>query len=269
MIDLSDAIERGDDAHRVLDNFGIAGGPERQTMERVIADMRALHHENRNHVWAYYLRNMTRPMVISEGKVDAIIGNPPWLTYNQSADIIREELNSLSENRYRIWAGGPNSHRTQDVATLFYCRAAELYLKENGRIGMVLPHSVLRTGQHFKFRSAYYESKRPPRSRVPKQAMSLDFTANAPLGFGEPESQRLLPHHQLCSVRPDARLPRRFRLSTSRPPGPSPQGQVEIWSGPTGSPHVSRSVVTDLIHDDGTFRSPYETRVANEGPSIT
>ena len=92
MIDLSGAIERGDDATRVLDSNGIADGPERQTMETVIADMQALHDDNRNHVWAYYLRNMTRPAVIAEEKVDAIIGNPPWLTYKDSADIIREEL---------------------------------------------------------------------------------------------------------------------------------------------------------------------------------
>ena len=46
----------------------------------------------RDHVWAYYLRNMVRPAVISEERVDAIVGNPPWLTYSRSADIVREEL---------------------------------------------------------------------------------------------------------------------------------------------------------------------------------
>ena len=54
--------------------------------------MRELHAADRNHVWAYYIRNMIRPAVIAEEKVDRIIGNPPWLTYGQSADIIRQEL---------------------------------------------------------------------------------------------------------------------------------------------------------------------------------
>ena len=49
---------------------------------------------------------MIRPAVIAEQKVDCIIGNPPWLTYGQSADIVREELRGMSENRYQIWAGG-------------------------------------------------------------------------------------------------------------------------------------------------------------------
>ena len=64
---------------------------------------------------------MIRPAVIAEEKVDRIIGNPPWLTYNQSTDIIRAELREMSEQRYQIWAGGKQASN-QDIATLFYTR---------------------------------------------------------------------------------------------------------------------------------------------------
>ena len=178
MMELSRAIEIGDDTARILDNFGINDKSERETMEATIASMEALRRDNRNHIWAYYLRNMSRPAVIAEKKVDVIIGNPPWLTYKQSADTIREELESLCYNRYQIWEGGRNA-ANQDVATLFYCRAAELYLKQGGRIGMVLPHSVLRTAHHHKFRKGYYEARRTE-SREPNQATSLDFSIKAP-----------------------------------------------------------------------------------------
>ncbi len=265
MIDLSDAIERGDDTGRVLDRFGVTDPAERDPMAATVADMQALHQDKRNHVWAYYLRNMTHPMVIAEGKVDAIIGNPPWLTYDQSADIIREELKSLSQSRYQIWAGGPNSPH-QDLATLFYCRAADLYLRENGKIGMVLPHSVLRTGHHLKFRSAFYESKRQARSRAPKQAMSLDFSVKAPWDLANLNPNNFFP---ITSCVVFARMPgyrgdSGFHQQAAQPLAP---GQVEIWSGPTDTPQVRRTL-TDLIHDDGTFRSPYEP-FANQGPTIT
>ena len=265
MIDLSDAIERDDDALRVLDNHGVTDPAERDPMAASVANMQALHQDNRNHVWAYYLRNMTRPTVIAERKVDAIIGNPPWLTYDQSADIIREELKSLSQSRYQIWAGGPNSPH-QDLATLFYCRAAELYLRDNGKIGMVLPHSVLRTGHHLKFRNAFYESKRPPRSRAPKQAMSLDFTVMAPWDLANLNPNNFFP---ITSCVVFARMPgyrgdSGFHQQAAQPLAP---GQVEIWSGPADTPQVRRTL-TDLIHDDGTFRSPYEP-FANQGPTIT
>ena len=264
MIDLSDAIERGDDTDRVLDNYGVTNPAERAPMATTVANMQALHRDNRNHVWAYYLRNMARPMVIAEGKVDAIIGNPPWLTYDQSADIIREELKSLSQSRYQIWAGGPNSPH-QDLATLFYTRSAELYLRENGKIGMVLPHSVLRTGHHLKFRSGYYESKRPPRSRAPKQAMSLDFIVKAPwdLDYLEPSNFFPIASCVVFARMPGYRGDSGFHQQAAQPLAP---GQVEIWSGPTGSAYVRRRL-TSLIHDDGTFGSPYE-HLANQGPTI-
>ena len=284
MIDLSDAVERGDDARRVLDGHGVTAPAEREPMEAAVANMQALHRENRNHVWAYYLRNMTRPMVIAEGKVDAIIGNPPWLTYNQSADIIREELRSLSENRYQIWAGGKDA-ANQEVATLFYCRAAELYLKDKGKIGMVLPHSVLRTGHHLKFRSAYYGTKNPPRSRAPKQAMSLDFSVKAPWDLESLEPNNFFPitscvvFAQLPGYRGDAEL----HKQAAKPLAP---GKVEIWIGSTDTPYVPRRLrpgqvhvigstgtsdaerlIALLVHDDGTFRSPYEA-FASRGADV-
>ena len=285
MLDLSRAIEQGDDVDRVLDKHGVTSPAEREPMAAAIANMEALHQDKRNHVWAYYLRNMTRPTVIAEGKVDAIIGNPPWLTYDQSADIIREELKTLSQTRYQTWAGGPNSPH-QDLATLFYCRAAELYLRENGRMGMVLPHSVLRTGHHLKFRRGYYESKRPRRSRAPKQAMSLDFNTKAPWDLEKLNPNNFFP---ITSCVVFARMPGNrgdadFHERAARPLAP---GKVEIWTGATETPyvplrerpgqvhvigatgtsHASRSVAP-LVHDDGTFRSPYEP-FANQGPTIT
>ncbi len=255
MLGISDAIQRGDDARRTLDSFDIIEGAERETMDSVIANMQALHDDNRDHVWAYYLRNMTRPRVIAEDKVDAIIGNPPWLTYNQSADIIREELRSMSQARYQIWPGGNNS-ANQDVATLFYCRAAELYLKPEGKIGMVLPHSVLRSGQHLKFRNACYEAKRPARSRAARQAMSLDFSCKPPWDLSELEPNGFFP---ITSCVVFARMnggwgDLKMHQQAAKPLAP---GTVEIWLGATGTEHVTR-YRAGLIHDDGTFRSPYE-----------
>ena len=104
--------------------------------------MKELHAADRNHGWAYYIQNMIRPAIIAEEKVDRIIGNPSWLTYNQSADIIRAELREMSEKRHQIWAGGKEASN-QDIATLFYTRCAELYAKSQAIIGMVMPHSTL------------------------------------------------------------------------------------------------------------------------------
>ena len=264
MLEISHAIQNGHDTNRILDRYHITNPSERDPMNDTIANMTALHHLNRNHVWTYYLSNMIRPTVIAQSKVDAIIGNPPWLTYDQSADIIREELKSLSQNRYQIWAGGKNAPH-QDVATLFYTRAAELYLKPKGKIGMVLPHSVLQTEHHLKFRNGYYETQRPPRSRAAKQAISLDFTVKTPWDLDNLDPSDFFPiascvvFAQPPGYRGDAKL----HQSAAKPLTPGP---VEIWSGPTDTPQVQRTL-SQLIHNDGEFKSPYALW-ANQGPTI-
>ena len=98
MGDVSASIERGDDPFLALDDNQIYDPVERQTVGETITAMQHLHDQGRNHIWAYYARNMVRPVVLSRSRVDVVIGNPPWINYNQTADILRDELQSLSPN---------------------------------------------------------------------------------------------------------------------------------------------------------------------------
>ncbi len=167
--EMATVIDEGRDAKHVADAYEMSDA-SRQSVQAVAAAMKELYAADRNHVWAYYIRNMIRPAVIVEDKVDRIIGNPPWLTYGQSADIIRQELREMSEQRYQIWAGGKLAPH-QDIATLFYTRCAELYARPGTQIGMVMPHSTLRAGQHLKWRSSNY--KRKGRRNAPSIGLNL------------------------------------------------------------------------------------------------
>ena len=122
-----------------------------------IATLQWLHDEGRDHIWAYYTRNLVRPVALSRRKVDVIIGNPPWLIFRNTASTLRTELERQSRNVYGIWAGGRYA-AVQDIAGLFYARCADLYLKDGGVIGMVMPHSALQTGQYSKWRTGKWSS---------------------------------------------------------------------------------------------------------------
>ena len=111
----------------------------------------------RDHIWAYYTRNLVRPVALSRRKVDVIIGNPPWLNYNKTVSTLRRALEDQSKNLYGIWAGGKNA-ANQDVAGLFFARCVDLYLKDGGMIGMVMPHSALQSGQYTKWRTGKWLS---------------------------------------------------------------------------------------------------------------
>ena len=156
MGDVAEAIERGDDPFIALDDNHITEPNERRVLEQTIGTMRDLHTKGRDHIWAYYTRNLVRPVALSRAKVDVIVGNPPWLNYNQTISTLRAELERQSKTFYGIWTGGRYATH-QDVAGLFYARSTDLYLKNAGIIGMVMPHSALQAGQYAKWRTGSWK----------------------------------------------------------------------------------------------------------------
>ena len=148
MTRLAAEIEAGGDPALALYDADISeSGPEREMLDRTAETLQQLHAEGRDHIWAYYTRNLVRPLALAKDQVDVIVGNPPWLTYNRADAIVRAELETQSKARYQIWAGGRYATH-QDIAGLFFVRCIDLYLKQGGAAAMVLPHSALQTGQY-------------------------------------------------------------------------------------------------------------------------
>ena len=250
--EMATAIDEGRNAEHVADAYEMSDAC-RQSVKAVAAAMQELHAADRNHVWAYYIRNMIRPAVIAEEKVDRIIGNPPWLTYGQSADIIRTELREMSEKRYQIWAGGKLAPH-QDIATLFYTRCAELYARPGTQIGMVMPHSALRTGQHLKWRSGNY--KRKGGRNAPSIGLNLrvhepwDLDNVVPDFFPMPAS---VVFAQYIGVGQGAALA---------------PATVQVWRGDWQKDYNGISRKTEALHhDDGKYKSPY-AELSSQGPTI-
>ncbi len=169
MSDVAGAIERGGDPTLALTDHNISDAEERHTLHGTITEMQRLHAEGSDHIWAYYSRNLVRPVALSNRKVDVVIGNPPWLNYNKTASTLRTALEQQSKNVYDIWTGGRYASN-QDVAGLFFTRSADLYLKGGGVIGMVLPHSALQSGQYAKWRTgAWHMARGGPPEPPPEQ----------------------------------------------------------------------------------------------------
>lgn len=117
--------------------------------------------KGRDAIWIFLINNMYAPVALMESKFDILVSNPPWIAMryieNESyQDFIKEQvLNNyqlLKSNQVKLF-----TH--MDTATLCYRMAADLYLKDSGVIGFVMPRSVL-TGafQHESFKSF----KKPP-----------------------------------------------------------------------------------------------------------
>ena len=256
--DVAEHIERGDDPYIALADHAITIPKERAMLESTLAAMSRLRQQGRNHIWAYYTRNMVRPVALSRAKVDVIIGNPPWINYNQTVNILRTELEELSNNRYGIWAGGRYASN-QDVAGLFFTRCADLYLKDGGVIGFVMPHSTLQSGQHAKWRSGLWQSPAAGRNqrRARDFTLSVDFGHKTAWDLEQLEPNTFFPIAS-CVV---------FARSTGKSGIATPlAGEAEVWRGETGTDNVRRlprGITDTSVRGD----SPYD-RYSRMGAAI-
>ena len=210
-------------------------------LEKTAALLQQLHEEGRDHIWAYYTRNLVRPVALRADPVDVIVGNPPWITYNKTQAVIREELERQSKQRYEIWAGGRYATH-QDIAGMFYARVVELYLKQGGLAGMVLPHSALQTGQYTKWRTGQWG------------VLSVDLGVRLPWDLERIQPNDFFP------------VPASTLFLARRDPGSTGLGGRAIrWQGTAGDA-ISHDEVT-LTDTSGGFASPYGDR-ARQGATI-
>ncbi len=262
MSDVAGAIERGSDPTLALNDHDISDPEERHTLLGTIAEMQRLHAEGSDHIWAYYSRNLVRPVALSHRKVDVVIGNPPWLNYNQTASTLRTALEQQSKHVYDIWTGGRYATH-QDVAGLFFTRSADLYLQGGGVIGMVLPHSALQTGQYAKWRTgAWHMARRGSarsrrRSTVGVSPLRVDFGYKAAWDLEQLEPNTFFP---IAAAVVFAQ-----RLGPDNLPVPL-AGQVERWLGKTGTTDVRRVPVA-ITDTSELGASPYND-YARQGATV-
>ncbi len=258
MGDVAEAIESGDDPSLALDDNRIDDPDERRTLEETIAAMQLLHDEGRNHIWAYYTRNLVRPVALSRTKVDVIVGNPPWINYNQTVSTLRTELERQSKDLYGIWTGGRYATH-QDVAGLFFARSVDLYLRPGGAIGMVMPHSALQAGQYAKWRTGSWQAKASGRGRNRTQGrvLAVDF------GFKTAWDLEGLEPNTFFPVPASVVFARRNSEGGKAAPL---TGEVERWLGKAGAANVSR-VKASITDTSEIGQSPYADH-AQQGATV-
>ncbi|MGC9107995.1 MAG: Eco57I restriction-modification methylase domain-containing protein [Infirmifilum sp.] len=87
---------------------------------------------------------------------DYAIGNPPWLSYRYIADPDYQEnvIKPLMKDYYNLTTSDELITH-MEMATLFFVRSIDMYLKDGGKIGFVMPRSIFNADQHHNFRAGY------------------------------------------------------------------------------------------------------------------
>ncbi|MGH7090397.1 MAG: N-6 DNA methylase, partial [Stellaceae bacterium] len=118
-----------------------------------------LRREQRDTIWAYVARNLSRPLAYSAdgGWAHVVVGNPPWLAFRHMGRDLQRRFKEMSKSE-RVYVGRVPSQN--DLCALFTVRAAHLYLRSGGRIAFVLPLAALTRGQFERLRSGSFGSAR-------------------------------------------------------------------------------------------------------------
>ena len=106
----------------------------------------------RDTIWAFVLKNIYKPLFLKR-RFDFVVGNPPWLSYRYvERGKYQEFLKKQITEEYNLLSGKAELITQMELGTLFFVRAADLYLKPGGAIAFVLPRSVFTADQHDVFR---------------------------------------------------------------------------------------------------------------------
>ena len=240
MLDITKHIKKEEKLDIVFKDNDISDPTDREILRDTIETLRRFQRKGKNHIWSYYIRNLVRPFSFAKNKFDVVIGNPPWINYNKTYSILRDELSRQSKRIYDIWTGGRYATH-QDVAGFFYTKSVDLYLKDDGVIGMVMPHSALQSGQYSKWRTGRWVGKSWER-------VCVDFS--------------LMPAWDLESLKPNTFFPipacvifaRRDRVSST------PLSEhITRWIGEPGTESVQR-VPASITDTSRGLLSPYAKR---------
>ena len=119
-----------------------------------------LRRENRDSVWAYVARNLSRPLAFSAagGWANVVVGNPPWVAYRHMSADLQKRFKEMAKAE-RVYVGGKLATQN-DLCALFTVRAAGLYLRAAGRIAFVLPLAAMTRGQFEPLRSGSFDLAR-------------------------------------------------------------------------------------------------------------
>lgn len=112
-----------------------------------------LHSAGKNSFWGKIFKNSFAPIMINQ-KFDYVVGNPPWISWKSMSKTYREGTLDVWQS-YGIFEKSAYDKKTthDDFAMAVTYVAVDYYLKDNGKLGFLLPASFIKSskgGQGFR-----------------------------------------------------------------------------------------------------------------------
>jgi len=136
--------------HRALGSYNLADD-EKQVVRELYDKLLELRSRGVDDVWIPIIKSYLIPTLF-KGSFDYVVGNPPWIAYRYIADRdYQAKIKSLVKDYYEL-VRDEHLITHMEMATLFFVRSIDFYLKDGGFIGFVMPRAVYSADQHDAFR---------------------------------------------------------------------------------------------------------------------
>lgn len=142
---------------------------DRRILRETYRTMRELQEQGRNHIWGYVARNLARPVWLSsdEQKADVVVGNPPWVAYRRMKGEFQARFREEARAAGLWWSGRGTS--ANDLSAYFFARTALLYMRDRGRMALVMPYAAMSRQAYGHFREGIV-------GRLDREEFRLRFT---------------------------------------------------------------------------------------------
>ncbi|MFH2004827.1 MAG: N-6 DNA methylase, partial [Bacteroidota bacterium] len=147
---------------------GLVFPPHEAVVKQFYNHILELEKEEKNGIWARFLKNAFAPMVA--GEFDFVVGNPPWIRWGYLSQEYRQAtlpmwksygLFSLKGHAARLGGG------EKDFSMLITYAAIDYYLKKHGKLGFLITQEVFKSkGAGEGFRRFNLSSEKPKLFKV-------------------------------------------------------------------------------------------------------
>jgi type I restriction-modification system DNA methylase subunit len=142
-------VKNGFDPELALKHFkkkGLAFPPNERIVENFYKEILELENENKNGIWARFLKNAFAPMVA--GRFDFVVGNPPWIRWGYLSEEYRKATLSMWKD-YGLFSLKGHAARLgggeKDFSMLFVYASADYYLKDGAKLGFLITQEVFKS----------------------------------------------------------------------------------------------------------------------------
>lgn len=156
--DLSEAINLGLGVENIASKYKLSSG-ELRIVRELYEKILELRNRGTDSIWISVIKSYLAPLAFL-GSFDYIVGNPPWLAYRYIADPNYQSIvKKMIKDVYGLVLD-EHLMTHMELATLFFVRAVDKYLKEGGIIGFVMPRAIFSADQHDRFRAGKFANVR-------------------------------------------------------------------------------------------------------------